>query len=103
MLAHKRSLTEFRWMVIIVDNVNILLFPVGLGAILLCFEVCHGIKLSNPGAGTKGMSSSVYPASDIDEHLGPTTYKHEDNQIDTVEQQRYKCDEHKTHFFVDFY
>lgn len=85
-LAHKRSFSEFRWMVIIVDNVNILLFPDGPGAIFLCCGVCRGIKMSNSGAGTKVMSSSAYPVSDIDAHLSPTTYRHDDKQ-DTLEQQ----------------
>lgn len=101
MLAHKRSLSEFRWMVIIVDNVNILLFPVGLGAIFLCCGVCHGIKLSNSGASTKVMSSSVYSASDINSHLGPTTYEHKDKETDTLE--KWKCAKHKTYPFIDFY
>lgn len=86
MLAHKRSLSEFRWMVIIADNVNILLFPVGLGAIFLCCGVCHGIKLSNLGADTKVMSSCVYPASDIDSHLGSTTYARKDKEADILEE-----------------
>lgn len=85
MLTHKRSLSEFRWMIIIVDNVNILLFPVGLGAIFLCCGVCHGIKLSNSGAGAKVMTSSVYPASDVDTHLTVTTCKHQDMETDTLE------------------
>lgn len=81
-LADKRSLSEFRWMVIIVDNVNIFPFPLGLGAIFLCCRVCHGIKLSNlGGARTKGMSSSVYPIYDTDSHLGLTAYNQEKNTL----------------------
>lgn len=101
-LAHKRSLSEFRWMVIIADNVNILLFPVGLGAIFLCCGVCHGIKLSNWGAGMKVMSSSGYPASDIISRLVP---QHASAKIrkQALQQQHYKCTEHITYSFRDFY
>lgn len=70
-LAHKRSVSEFRRMVIIVDNVNILLFLVELGAIFLRRRVCCGIKLSNLTAGMKVMASSGYPTSDINSHLSP--------------------------------
>lgn len=73
MFPHKRFLSEFRWMVIIVDNVNILLFPVGLGAIFLSCGVCFGIKLSNSGAGKKVMSSCVFPVCDIESQPGPMT------------------------------
>lgn len=39
--------SEQRWTVIIAENVNILLLPVGMGTIFLCCGLCHGIKLSN--------------------------------------------------------
>lgn len=39
--------SEQIWIVITPDNVNILLLPVGLGAIFLCCGLCCGIKLSN--------------------------------------------------------
>lgn len=39
--------------------------PAELGAIFLCCGVCHGIKLSNTGAATKVMLSSMYCAWDI--------------------------------------
>lgn len=47
--AHNKSHSDFRQIVIIVDNVNTWLPPpqVVLGAIPLCFGVCRGIKSSN--------------------------------------------------------